>query len=41
MGKTEDDFTRVHGWTNFTMCFTQEVVDIMKNLKDGSLGVRF
>ncbi|KAE9552462.1 hypothetical protein FO519_004314 [Halicephalobus sp. NKZ332] len=39
MGKTEDDFSRIHGWTNFTMCFTQEVVDIMKNLKDGSLGI--
>uniref|UniRef100_A0A914YYH6 G-protein coupled receptors family 2 profile 1 domain-containing protein n=1 Tax=Panagrolaimus superbus TaxID=310955 RepID=A0A914YYH6_9BILA len=39
MGKTEDDFTRSHGWTNFTMCFTQEVVDIMKNLNNGSLGI--
>jgi hypothetical protein len=39
MGKTEDDFSRSHGWTNFTMCFTQEVVDIMKNLNNGSLGI--
>uniref|UniRef100_A0A7E4VM05 Calcitonin receptor-like protein 1 n=1 Tax=Panagrellus redivivus TaxID=6233 RepID=A0A7E4VM05_PANRE len=39
MGKTEDDFSRSHGWTNFTMCFTQEVVDIMKNLNNKSLGI--
>uniref|UniRef100_A0A915CQ80 Uncharacterized protein n=1 Tax=Ditylenchus dipsaci TaxID=166011 RepID=A0A915CQ80_9BILA len=39
MGKTEDDFSRSHGWTNFTMCFTQEVVHIMKNLNNGSLGI--
>uniref|UniRef100_A0AC34Q6R9 Calcitonin receptor n=1 Tax=Panagrolaimus sp. JU765 TaxID=591449 RepID=A0AC34Q6R9_9BILA len=39
MGKTENDFSRSHGWTNFTMCFTQEVVDIMKNLNNGSLGI--
>lgn len=39
MGRTEDDFSRPYGWTNFTMCFTEQVVDIMKNLNNGSLGV--
>ncbi|KAH7731619.1 pigment dispersing factor receptor c [Aphelenchoides avenae] len=39
MGRTEDDFTRPYGWTNFTMCFTEQVVDIMKNLNNGSLGL--
>ncbi|KAI1721416.1 7 transmembrane receptor (Secretin family) domain-containing protein [Ditylenchus destructor] len=39
MGKTENDFSRSHGWTNFTMCFTQEVVHIMKHLNNGSLGI--
>lgn len=37
MGRTEDDFTRPHGWTNFTMCFTQEVIDMMTKLTNGSL----
>ncbi|KAL3079030.1 hypothetical protein niasHS_014812 [Heterodera schachtii] len=37
MGKTEDDFSRPHGWTNFTMCFTQEVVAIMQNMDNGTL----
>ncbi|KAI6235163.1 Calcitonin receptor-like protein 1 [Aphelenchoides besseyi] len=36
MGKTADDFSRPYGWTNFTMCFTQEVVDIMR-MNNGSL----
>lgn len=39
-GKTDDDFTRSHGWTNFTMCFTQEVIDIMRK-NNGSLVVSF
>lgn len=39
MGRTEDDFTRPHGWTNFTMCFTQEVIDMMTKLTNGSLVV--
>lgn len=39
MGRTEEDFSRSHGWTNFTMCFTQEVVSIMKNLNNGTLTV--
>lgn len=39
MGKTDSDFSRSHGWTNFTMCFTEEVIYIMKNLNNGSLGV--
>lgn len=41
MGKLDGDFSRSHGWTNFTMCFTEEVVYIMKNLNNGSLGVCF
>ncbi|VDK59500.1 unnamed protein product [Anisakis simplex] len=39
MGRTEGDFSRAHGWTNFTMCFTQEVIDMMTKLTNGSLGV--
>jgi hypothetical protein len=39
MGRTPDDFSRPYGWTNFTMCFTEQVVDIMKNLNNGSLGL--
>uniref|UniRef100_A0A1I7YBB0 Calcitonin receptor-like protein 1 n=1 Tax=Steinernema glaseri TaxID=37863 RepID=A0A1I7YBB0_9BILA len=34
-----DDLERPHGWTNFTMCFTQEVIDIMRNLNNGSLTI--
>lgn len=41
MGKSEEDFSRPHGWTNFSMCFTREVIYIMENLNNGSLGVRF
>uniref|UniRef100_A0A915Q6J1 Calcitonin receptor n=1 Tax=Setaria digitata TaxID=48799 RepID=A0A915Q6J1_9BILA len=37
MGRTESDFSRPHGWTNFTMCFTQEVIDMMNKLTNGSL----
>jgi len=37
MGKTENDFSRPHGWTNFTMCFTREVVAIMQQLDNGTL----
>uniref|UniRef100_A0A914H3H7 Uncharacterized protein n=1 Tax=Globodera rostochiensis TaxID=31243 RepID=A0A914H3H7_GLORO len=37
MGKTDGDFSRLHGWTNFTMCFTQEVVAIMQNMDNGTL----
>ncbi|VDM95544.1 unnamed protein product [Thelazia callipaeda] len=37
MGRVEDDFSRPHGWTNFTMCFTQEVIDMMTKLTNGSL----
>ncbi|VDM93173.1 unnamed protein product, partial [Onchocerca ochengi] len=37
MGKVEGDFSRPHGWTNFTMCFTQEVIAMMNKLTNGSL----
>ncbi|VDP21968.1 unnamed protein product [Onchocerca flexuosa] len=39
MGKVEGDFSRPHGWTNFTMCFTQEVISMMNKLTNGSLVV--
>lgn len=39
MGKTADDFSRSHGWTNFTMCYTEEVLAIMEHLNNGSLMV--
>ncbi|KHN82409.1 Calcitonin receptor-like protein 1 [Toxocara canis] len=39
MGREEGDFSRAHGWTNFTMCFTQEVIDMMTRLTNGSLGI--
>ncbi|CAD5216639.1 unnamed protein product [Bursaphelenchus okinawaensis] len=35
-GKTVDDFSRPYGWTNFSMCFTQQVEDIMR-MSNGSL----
>uniref|UniRef100_A0A1I7S9I5 G_PROTEIN_RECEP_F2_4 domain-containing protein n=1 Tax=Bursaphelenchus xylophilus TaxID=6326 RepID=A0A1I7S9I5_BURXY len=35
-GKTADDFSRPYGWTNFSMCFTQQVEDIMR-MSNGSL----
>ncbi|KAE9418841.1 hypothetical protein Angca_004406 [Angiostrongylus cantonensis] len=38
-GRTESDFTREHGWTNFTMCYTDEVIYIMNNLNSESLGI--
>ncbi|CAG9540703.1 unnamed protein product [Cercopithifilaria johnstoni] len=37
MGRSEDDFSRPYGWTNFTMCFTEEVVEMMTKLTNGSL----
>uniref|UniRef100_A0A0R3RIC0 G_PROTEIN_RECEP_F2_4 domain-containing protein n=1 Tax=Elaeophora elaphi TaxID=1147741 RepID=A0A0R3RIC0_9BILA len=37
MGRAEGDFSRPHGWTNFTMCFTREVVEMMTKLTNGSL----
>uniref|UniRef100_F1L018 Calcitonin receptor-like protein 1 n=1 Tax=Ascaris suum TaxID=6253 RepID=F1L018_ASCSU len=39
MGREDGDFSRPHGWTNFTMCFTQEVIDMMTKLTNGSLGI--
>uniref|UniRef100_A0A914WE49 Calcitonin receptor-like protein 1 n=1 Tax=Plectus sambesii TaxID=2011161 RepID=A0A914WE49_9BILA len=36
-GKVEGDFSRPTGWTNFTMCFTQEVIQIMTDLSNGTL----
>lgn len=41
MGRAEGDFSRPHGWTNFTMCFTREVVEMMTKLTNGSLVVSF
>ncbi|KAJ1363792.1 Calcitonin receptor-like protein 1 [Parelaphostrongylus tenuis] len=38
-GRTENDFTREHGWTNFTMCYTDEVIYIMNNLNSETLGI--
>ncbi|EPB76342.1 7 transmembrane receptor [Ancylostoma ceylanicum] len=38
-GRTENDFARDHGWTNFTMCYTDEVIYIMNNLNNESLGI--
>lgn len=37
MGKSENDFTRPHGWTNFSLCFTNEVIAIMQQLDNGTL----
>uniref|UniRef100_A0A914DK67 Uncharacterized protein n=2 Tax=Acrobeloides nanus TaxID=290746 RepID=A0A914DK67_9BILA len=37
MGKSENDFSKEHGWTNFTMCFTEEVTKIMENLNNETL----
>ncbi|CAJ0942019.1 unnamed protein product, partial [Mesorhabditis belari] len=39
MGRNETDFGRDHGWTNFTMCYTDEVIYIMEHLTNGSLSI--
>lgn len=39
MGKNELDFSKEYGWTNFTMCFTEEVEKIMQELDKETLEV--
>nr|CDP95701.1 BMA-PDFR-1, isoform c [Brugia malayi] len=34
MGRAEGDFSRPHGWTNFTMCFTREIAqEVARNAR--------
>ncbi|MCP9258819.1 Calcitonin receptor-like protein 1 [Dirofilaria immitis] len=32
MGRTENDFSRPHGWTNFTMCLRKKRLRVFRNL---------
>ncbi|CAJ0581104.1 unnamed protein product, partial [Mesorhabditis spiculigera] len=38
MGRTEDDI-RDSGWTNFSMCYTEEVINIMTNNNNESITI--